>query len=179
MARALASELFDSENNMVRIDMSEHMEKHSVSRANWCTTWLCCYDEGGKLTESIRRNPYSIVLFDEVEKAHRDVLNVLLQILDEGHVTDAQGRKVDFKNTIIIMTSNLASEHLLHCKKIDPSLRKLVFGELQREFKTRIFKIGLMKLFYFHLYRRNKLKRFWLDWWIRFVTDYWLKRISN
>ncbi len=113
VARTLAYELFDDERHMVRIDMSEYMEKFSVSRLIGSPPGYVGYEEGGQLTEAVRRNPYSIVLFDEVEKAHPEVLNLLLQILDDGRVTDSNGRKVDFKNTIIIMTSNLGSEHIL------------------------------------------------------------------
>jgi ATP-dependent Clp protease ATP-binding subunit ClpB len=113
VAKTLASELFDDERHMVRIDMSEYMEAFSVSRLVGAPPGYVGYDEGGQLTEAVRRNPYSIVLFDEIEKAHRDVFNILLQILDDGRITDSQGRTVDFKNTIIIMTSNLGSEHIL------------------------------------------------------------------
>lgn len=111
VAKALAEQLFDSEQNIVRIDMSEYMEKHSVSRLIGAPPGYVGYDEGGQLTEAVRNKPYSIVLLDEIEKAHPDVLNVLLQILDDGHITDSKGVRVDFKNTILIMTSNLASEH--------------------------------------------------------------------
>ena len=113
VARTLAYELFDDERHMIRIDMSEYMEKFSVSRLIGSPPGYVGYEEGGQLTEAVRRNPYSIVLFDEVEKAHPEVLNLLLQILDDGRVTDSNGRTVDFKNTIIIMTSNLGSEHIL------------------------------------------------------------------
>ena len=113
LAKALAASLFDDESNMVRLDMSEYMEKYSVSRLIGAPPGYVGYDEGGQLTEAVRRKPYSVVLFDEVEKAHPDVFNVLLQVLDDGRITDSQGRTVDFKNTIIIMTSNLGSAHLL------------------------------------------------------------------
>ena len=113
LAKALAESMFDDENNMVRIDMSEYMEKHSVSRLIGAPPGYVGYDEGGQLTEAVRRKPYSVILFDEVEKAHPDVFNVLLQVLDDGRITDSQGRLVDFKNTIIIMTSNLGSGYLL------------------------------------------------------------------
>ena len=109
LAKALAECLFDDERNMVRIDMSEYMEKYSVSRLIGAPPGYVGYDEGGQLTEAVRRKPYSVVLFDEVEKAHPDVFNVLLQVLDDGRITDSQGRTVDFKNTIIILTSNLGS----------------------------------------------------------------------
>ncbi len=113
LAKALAQSLFDDENNMVRIDMSEYMEKYSVSRLIGAPPGYVGYDEGGQLTEAVRRKPYSVVLFDEIEKAHRDVFNVLLQVLDDGRITDSQGRTVDFKNTIIILTSNLGANELL------------------------------------------------------------------
>ena len=113
LAKALAENLFDDENNMVRIDMSEYMEKYSVSRLIGAPPGYAGYDEGGQLTEAVRRRPYSVVLFDEVEKAHPDVFNILLQVLDDGRITDSQGRTVDFKNTILIMTSNIGSQYLL------------------------------------------------------------------
>ena len=113
LAKALAEALFDNEQNMVRIDMSEYMEKYSVSRLIGAPPGYVGYDEGGQLTEAVRRKPYSVVLFDEIEKAHPDVFNVLLQVLDDGRITDSQGRTVDFKNTIIILTSNLGSTYLL------------------------------------------------------------------
>lgn len=132
VARTLANELFDSENHIVRIDMSEYMEAHSVSRLVGAPPGYVGYDEGGQLTEAVRRNPYSIVLFDEIEKAHRDVFNILLQILDDGRITDSQGRTVDFKNTIIIMTSNLGSEYILENKE---DANDLVMSELRHTFK--------------------------------------------
>ena len=113
LAKSLAEALFDDEHNMVRIDMTEYMEKYSVSRLIGAPPGYVGYDEGGQLTEAVRRKPYSVVLFDEVEKAHPDVFNILLQILDDGRITDSQGRTVDFKNTIIILTSNLGSEYIL------------------------------------------------------------------
>ena len=109
----MAESLFDDENNMIRIDMSEYMEKYSVSRLIGAPPGYVGYDEGGQLTEAVRRKPYSVVLFDEIEKAHPDVFNVLLQVLDDGRITDSQGRTVDFKNTILIMTSNIGSAYLL------------------------------------------------------------------
>ena len=132
VAKALAYELFDDERHMVRIDMSEYMEAHSVSRLVGAPPGYVGYDEGGQLTEAVRRNPYSIILFDEIEKAHKDVFNILLQILDDGRITDSQGRTVDFKNTIIIMTSNLGSEYILDNKE---NKNELVMGELRRTFK--------------------------------------------
>ena len=132
VAKTLASELFDDEKHIIRIDMSEYMEAHSVSRLVGAPPGYIGYDEGGQLTEKVRRNPYSIVLFDEIEKAHPDVFNILLQILDDGRITDSQGRTVDFKNTIIIMTSNLGSEYILDNKD---NSDELVFNELKRTFK--------------------------------------------
>lgn len=132
VARTLAYELFDDERHMVRIDMSEYMESFSVSRLVGAPPGYVGYDEGGQLTEAVRRNPYSIVLFDEIEKAHKDVFNILLQILDDGRITDSQGRTVDFKNTIIIMTSNLGSEHILENEK---NAKSLIMEELKHSFK--------------------------------------------
>ena len=132
VAKALAENLFDDERHMIRIDMSEYMESHSVSRLIGAPPGYVGYDEGGQLTEAVRRNPYSIILFDEIEKAHQEIFNVLLQILDDGRITDGQGRTVDFKNTIIIMTSNLGSEYILE-DNIDSS--NLVMKELQSTFK--------------------------------------------
>ena len=132
VARTLAYELFDDERHMIRIDMSEYMESHSVARLIGAPPGYVGYDEGGQLTEAVRRNPYSIVLFDEIEKAHHDVFNVLLQILDDGRITDGQGRTVDFKNTIIIMTSNLGSEYILDNKD---NANDLVMQELRSTFK--------------------------------------------
>ena len=132
VAKTLAYELFDDERHMVRIDMSEYMESHSVSRLVGAPPGYVGYDEGGQLTEAVRRNPYSIVLFDEIEKAHKDVFNILLQILDDGRITDSQGRTVDFKNTIIIMTSNLGSEYILEEKE---NSKQLVLEELRCTFK--------------------------------------------
>ena len=113
LAKALAQALFDDEKNIVRIDMSEYMEKYSVSRLIGAPPGYVGYDEGGQLTEAVRRKPYAVVLFDEIEKAHPDVFNILLQVLDDGRITDSQGRTVDFKNTIIILTSNLGSNYIL------------------------------------------------------------------
>ena len=132
VARTLAYELFDDERHMIRIDMSEYMEAHSVSRLVGAPPGYVGYDEGGQLTEAVRRNPYSIVLFDEIEKAHRDVFNILLQILDDGRITDSQGRTVDFKNTIIIMTSNIGSEYILENHE---NANEMVMNELRHTFK--------------------------------------------
>ena len=139
LAKALAESLFDDERSMVRIDMTEYMEKFSVSRLIGAPPGYVGYDEGGQLTEAVRRKPYSVVLFDEVEKAHPDVFNILLQILDDGRITDSQGRTVDFKNTIIILTSNLGSSELLDGIQPDGSIsesaRTAVMGELRRAFR--------------------------------------------
>ena len=132
VARSLAYELFDDERHMIRIDMSEYMEAHSVARLIGSPPGYVGYDDGGQLTEAVRRNPYSIVLFDEIEKAHKDVFNILLQILDDGRITDSQGRCVDFKNTIIIMTSNLGSEYILDNSD---NTDNLVMNELRNTFK--------------------------------------------
>ena len=132
VAKSLAYELFDDERHMIRIDMSEYMEPHSVARLIGSPPGYVGYDDGGQLTEAVRRNPYSIVLFDEIEKAHKDVFNILLQILDDGRITDSQGRTVDFKNTIIIMTSNLGSEYILDN---DENSHEMVMNELRHTFK--------------------------------------------
>ena len=139
LAKTLAQSLFDDENNMVRIDMSEYMEKHSVSRLIGAPPGYVGYDEGGQLTEAVRRKPYSVVLFDEIEKAHPDVFNVLLQVLDDGRITDSQGRTVDFKNTILIMTSNIGAAYLLdgisENGEIHPEAEKMVMNDLRAHFR--------------------------------------------
>ena len=139
LAKTLAQALFDDERNMIRIDMSEYMEKHAVSRLVGAPPGYVGYDEGGQLTEAVRRKPYSVVLFDEIEKAHPDVFNILLQLLDDGRLTDNQGRTVDFKNTIIIMTSNIGSAYLTENIRqdgaIDPAVKDQVRGELNRYFR--------------------------------------------
>ncbi|MBR1813961.1 MAG: ATP-dependent chaperone ClpB [Lachnospiraceae bacterium] len=139
LAKALAQSLFDDENNMVRIDMSEYMEKFSVSRLIGAPPGYVGYDEGGQLTEAVRRKPYSVVLFDEVEKAHPDVFNILLQVLDDGRITDSQGRTVDFKNTILIMTSNIGSQYLLEGidenGQIRPEAEQMVMNDLRSHFR--------------------------------------------
>ncbi|RGD94586.1 ATP-dependent chaperone ClpB [Clostridiaceae bacterium AM27-36LB] len=153
LAKALAASLFDDEQNMVRIDMSEYMEKYSVSRLIGAPPGYVGYEEGGQLTEAVRRRPYSVVLFDEVEKAHPDVFNVLLQVLDDGRITDSQGRTVDFKNTILIMTSNIGSSYLLEGidekGDIRPECEKQVMGDLRAhfrpEFLNRLDEIILFK----------------------------------
>ena len=139
LAKALAESLFDDENNMVRIDMSEYMEKHSVARLIGAPPGYVGYDEGGQLTEAVRRKPYSVVLFDEVEKAHPDVFNVLLQVLDDGRITDSTGKTVDFKNTILIMTSNIGSQYLLEgideSGAVSQEAEEMVLGELRAHFR--------------------------------------------
>jgi ATP-dependent Clp protease ATP-binding subunit ClpB len=153
LAKALAENLFDDESNMVRIDMSEYMEKYSVSRLIGAPPGYVGYEEGGQLTEAVRRRPYSVVLFDEIEKAHPDVFNVLLQVLDDGRITDSQGRTVDFKNTILIMTSNIGATYLLDGISEDGSIRETaeqaVMSDLRNhfrpEFLNRLDEIILFK----------------------------------
>ena len=144
LARALAEFLFDDERAMIRIDMSEYMEKHTVSRLIGAPPGYVGYDEGGQLTEAVRRRPYSVVLFDEIEKAHGDVFNVLLQLLDDGRLTDGHGRTVDFRNTVIIMTSNLGS-HLFgeehDAKRLRTEIMNVLRQSLRPEFLNRIDEI--------------------------------------
>ena len=159
LAKTLAQALFDDENNLVRIDMSEYMEKFSVSRLIGAPPGYVGYEEGGQLTEAVRRKPYSVVLFDEVEKAHPDVFNVLLQVLDDGRITDSQGRTVDFKNTILILTSNLGSEYLLGGIKedgtIDPAAKAQVEALLRRSFRPEFLNRLDEIVFYKPLTREN------------------------
>jgi ATP-dependent Clp protease ATP-binding subunit ClpB len=153
LARALAESLFDSEDNIVRLDMSEYMEKHAVARMIGAPPGYVGYEEGGQLTEAVRRKPYCVVLFDEIEKAHHDAFNVLLQIMDDGRLTDSQGRTVDFKNTILIMTSNIGSPHLIDnasdTGEIDESVRQRVLDEMRRQFRpeflNRVDEVVLFK----------------------------------
>jgi ATP-dependent Clp protease ATP-binding subunit ClpB len=154
LSRALAESLFDSEDNMVRLDMSEYQERHTVSRLMGAPPGYVGYEEGGQLTEAVRRKPYSVVLIDEIEKAHADVFNALLQILDDGRLTDAQGRTVDFRNTVVIMTSNIGSLHLLEglsegTGEIPEEVRERVMRELREhfrpEFLNRVDDIVLFK----------------------------------
>jgi ATP-dependent Clp protease ATP-binding subunit ClpB len=153
LAKALAASLFDDEQNMVRIDMSEYMEKYSVSRLIGAPPGYVGYEEGGQLTEAVRRKPYSVVLFDEIEKAHPDVFNVLLQVLDDGRITDSQGRTVDFKNTILIMTSNIGSSYLLEGiqenGQIKPEAEQLVMDDLKNHFRPE-FLNRLDEIIMFH-----------------------------
>jgi ATP-dependent Clp protease ATP-binding subunit ClpB len=161
LARALAQFLFDSDDAIVRIDMSEYMEKHSVSRLVGAPPGYVGYEEGGQLSEAVRRRPYSVVLLDEVEKAHPDVFNILLQVLDDGRITDSQGRTVDFRNTIIVMTSNIGSEHILSVagddsqyeemqKRVTDALR----GHFRPEFVNRVDDIII-----FHTLSRAELRK--------------------
>ena len=149
LTKALASYLFDDEHAMVRIDMTEYMEKHSVSRLIGAPPGYVGYDEGGALTEAVRRRPYQVVLFDEIEKAHPDVFNVLLQVLDDGRLTDGQGRTVDFKNTLIIMTSNLGSEYLVRLgeeqdvDEVREQVMDVVKAAFRPEFLNRVDEIIL------------------------------------
>ena len=153
LAKALSQALFDSDENVVRIDMSEYMEKHAVARLIGAPPGYVGYEEGGQLTEAVRRKPYCVILFDEIEKAHPEVFNVLLQLLDDGRLTDSQGRTVDFKNTVVIMTSNIGSQHLLNAigadGEIDENTREHVMGELNRHFKpeflNRVDEVVLFK----------------------------------
>jgi len=153
LARALAESLFDTEDNIIRIDMSEYMEKHAVARLIGAPPGYVGYEEGGQLTETVRRKPYAVVLFDEIEKAHHDVFNILLQILDDGRLTDSQGRTIDFKNTLIIMTSNIGSPYLLErtneSGEIPEAARQKVMQELRThfrpEFLNRVDEIVLFK----------------------------------
>ena len=134
LSRALAEFLFDDENAMIRIDMSEYMEKHTVARLIGAPPGYVGYEEGGQLSEAVRRKPYSVVLFDEIEKAHQDVFNVLLQVLDDGRITDGQGRTVDFKNTVIIMTSNIGSQFITE-EESSEGRSRLVMDALRQHFR--------------------------------------------
>jgi ATP-dependent Clp protease ATP-binding subunit ClpB len=163
LARALAEFLFDNENNMVRLDMSEYQEKHTVSRLIGAPPGYVGYEEGGQLTEAVRRRPYSVVLFDEIEKAHVDVFNVLLQILDDGRLTDGQGRTVDFKNTVVIMTSNVGSQLILNYRGgDDPAAFEQMKGEvleaLRRQFRPE-FLNRVDEIVVFHSLSREHLKQ--------------------
>ncbi|HZJ16924.1 MAG TPA: AAA family ATPase, partial [Chthoniobacteraceae bacterium] len=145
LARALAEFLFDDEHSMVRIDMSEYMEKHSVARLIGAPPGYVGFEEGGQLSEAVRRKPYSVILFDEIEKAHHDVFNVLLQVLDDGRITDGQGRTVDFKNTVIIMTSNIGSQHILdatdNTEQREARVMEALRGHFRPEFLNRVDEI--------------------------------------
>ena len=159
LAKTLAEALFDSERNLVRIDMSEYMEKFSVSRLIGAPPGYVGYEEGGQLTEAVRRSPYSVILFDEVEKAHPDVFNVLLQVLDDGRVTDSQGRTVDFKNTVIILTSNLGSQYLLDGigsdGEITEEARSKVEALMKQAFRPELLNLLDETVFYKPLTKEN------------------------
>ena len=164
LARALAEFLFDDENSMTRIDMSEYMEKHAVSRLIGAPPGYIGYDEGGQLTEAVRRKPYSVILFDEIEKAHQDVFNLLLQVLDDGRLTDSHGRVVDFKNTVIIMTSNIGSHHILENLQQEESessfkaMREMVMGALKTQFRPE-FLNRVDDIIVFHALKRDDLEK--------------------
>jgi ATP-dependent Clp protease ATP-binding subunit ClpB len=171
LARALAEFLFDDEHAMIRIDMSEYMEKHSVARLIGAPPGYVGYEEGGALTEAVRRRPYQVILFDEIEKAHPDVFNVLLQVLDDGRLTDGQGRTVDFRNTLIIMTSNLGSEYLVNqpegedSEAVREQVMDVVRGHFRPEFLNRVDEIIL-----FHRLRREDMGR---------IVDIQIKRLAK
>ena len=164
LARALAEFLFDDENNMTRIDMSEYMERHAVSRLIGAPPGYIGYDEGGQLTEAVRRKPYSVILFDEIEKAHDDVFNILLQVLDDGRLTDSHGRVVDFKNTVIIMTSNIGSHHILENLQEEESessfkeMREMVMSVLKTRFRPE-FLNRIDDIIVFHALKRDDLEK--------------------
>ena len=164
LARALAEFLFDDENNMTRIDMSEYMERHAVSRLIGAPPGYIGYDEGGQLTEAVRRKPYSVILFDEIEKAHDDVFNILLQVLDDGRLTDSHGRVVDFKNTVIIMTSNIGSHHILENLQEEESessfkaMREMVLSALKSQFRPE-FLNRVDDIIVFHTLKRSDLEK--------------------
>jgi ATP-dependent Clp protease ATP-binding subunit ClpB len=168
LARALADFLFDDESAMIRIDMSEYMEKHSVARLIGAPPGYVGHEEGGQLTEPVRRRPYSIVLFDEVEKAHPDVWNVLLQVLDDGRLTDSQGRTVDFSNTVIILTSNVGSHHISRARS-DEEIRTAVMDELRAHFRPE-FLNRLDETVVFHQLGRDQLRE---------IVDIQLKRLEQ
>jgi ATP-dependent Clp protease ATP-binding subunit ClpB len=168
LARALAEFLFDDEKNIVRVDMSEYMEKHSVARLIGAPPGYVGFDEGGQLTEAVRRRPYSVVLFDEVEKAHPDVWNVLLQVLDDGRLTDGQGRVVDFKNTVLILTSNIGSQHIMNITD-EGEMRKLVLNDLSRAFRPEFLNRLDEKIIFHRLDKRD----------LRSIVDIQLQRFAR
>jgi ATP-dependent Clp protease ATP-binding subunit ClpB len=171
LTKALAAFLFDDDNALVRIDMSEYMEKHSVARLIGAPPGYVGYEEGGALTEAVRRRPYQVVLFDEIEKAHPDVFNVLLQVLDDGRLTDGQGRTVDFRNVLIVMTSNLGSEYLVNLpegedtKTVEKEVMGVVRAHFRPEFLNRIDEIIL-----FHRLRREDMSE---------IVDIQLRRLNR
>ena len=168
LCKTLAEAMFGTESALIRVDMSEYMEKHSVSRMIGSPPGYVGYDEGGQLSEKVRRNPYSVILFDEIEKAHPDVFNILLQVLDDGHITDAQGRKIDFKNTILIMTSNAGAENIISPKRLGfmsqeneeeryKAMKDRVMGEVKRLFKPE-FLNRIDEIMVFHPLNQNHMK---------------------
>jgi ATP-dependent Clp protease ATP-binding subunit ClpB len=163
LARALAEALFDDEHAMIRIDMSEYQEKHTVARLIGAPPGYVGYEEGGQLTEAVRRRPFAVILFDEVEKAHRDVFNVLLQILDDGRLTDGQGRTVDFKNTIVIMTSNIGSHRILEYRGAFEGqgyerMKEAVLAEMRNHFRPE-FLNRVDEIIVFHALSEEHLKK--------------------
>ena len=168
-ARALAEFLFDDERAMVRLDMSEYMEKHAVARMIGAPPGYVGYEEGGQLTEAVRRRPYSVVLFDEIEKAHPDVFNVLLQILDDGRLTDSKGRTVDFKNTVLIMTSNLGSREIQAAEGDEKQVREAVLQELRLHFKPE-FLNRIDDIVIFHQLSREQIGK---------IIDVQLERLTH
>ena len=173
LARALAAFLFDDEKSMVRIDMSEYQEKHTVSRLVGAPPGYVGYEEGGQLTEAVRRRPYCVVLLDEIEKAHPDVFNVLLQVLDDGRLTDSQGRTVDFKNTIVVMTSNVGGSKILQYKgsfigEVYDRMRADVLGELRKAFRPE-FLNRIDDTIVFHALREDQLAK---------IVDIQLRRLN-
>ncbi|MGB6968083.1 MAG: AAA family ATPase, partial [Methyloceanibacter sp.] len=171
LARALAEFLFDDEHAMIRIDMSEYMEKHSVARLIGAPPGYVGYEEGGALTEAVRRRPYQVILFDEIEKAHPDVFNVLLQVLDDGRLTDGQGRTVDFRNTLIIMTSNLGSEYLVNQAEGEDSeaMREQVMAVVRAHFRPE-FLNRVDEILLFHRLKRDQMTR---------IVDIQIKRLQQ
>ena len=168
LSKALAEAMFGSENSIIRVDMSEYMEKHSVSKLIF-TSWIYRLDEGGQLSEKVRQNPYSVILFDEVEKAHPDVFNILLQVLDDGHITDSQGRKVSFKNTIIIMTSNAGAQNIISPKRLGfasvvdetedyKRMKEGVMDEVKRIFKPEFIN-RIDEIIVFHSLSKEDIKK--------------------
>jgi ATP-dependent Clp protease ATP-binding subunit ClpB len=171
LCKALAGFMFDDDRNMVRIDMSEFMERHSVARLIGAPPGYVGYEEGGRLTEAVRRNPYCVILLDEIEKAHRDVFNVLLQLLDDGRLTDSQGRTVDFTNTIVVMTSNIGSQMIMQMSETsdENEIHKAVMGALQREFLPE-FLNRVDEVIVFHPLGRDE---------IREIVDLQIGRLSK
>jgi ATP-dependent Clp protease ATP-binding subunit ClpB len=157
LARALAEFLFDDEHNLIRIDMSEYQERHTVARLIGAPPGYVGYEEGGQLTEAVRRRPYSVVLFDEIEKAHPEVFNVLLQVLDDGRLTDGQGRTVDFRNTVIIMTSNIGSQYILDVVGDQAEVERLVMEALHAHFRPE-FLNRVDDVIIFHALRKEHLR---------------------